>query len=57
MKLFMNFKIELLKCIEQLNSSNPIIIQINEWQKTMNKKIDQIAEQARQHAIEVLDSK
>lgn len=39
------------------NSSSPFIVQINEWQKNMIRKIDQVAEQARQSVIELLDVK
>ncbi|CAF4340352.1 unnamed protein product, partial [Adineta steineri] len=42
--------------IQYNNSNNTLFIQIDEWQRTTIEKVKQVAEQARQQVIKLLDS-
>jgi hypothetical protein len=48
---------KLSKAARQTNSSNDILLQIDEWQRTTTEKIKQAADQARQQVTNILDSK
>jgi len=45
------------KVVQNDDQQNPVIEQINQWQNSIIEKVKQVAEQARQQAIQLLNSK
>jgi DNA primase len=45
------------KAMEHKNFDSPLLIEIDEWEKTTIEKVKQVAEQARQQVVQLMNSK
>jgi len=48
---------KITKATQQKDINSPLLSQIDQWQKVTIEKVKQAADQARQHVIQILDSK